>query len=130
MMRNKLEFVLLRYLVIDIIRLNQARADANSEMKRSVCVVLSLSLVFFFASRFRFSLSLSFRFAERRAFVFASGMLAMITKKREIHCASECKSEGENAIFPIVLRGILFFVSLWQRKSGFIFRARARVLRR
>jgi hypothetical protein len=91
---------------------------------------LSLSRIFFFASRFRFSLSLSFRFAERRAFVFASGMLAMITKKGEIHCASECKSEGENAIFPIVLRGILFFVSLWQRKSGFIFRARARVLRR
>jgi hypothetical protein len=128
-MRNKPKVVLLRYLVIDIIRLNQARADANSEMKRSVCVVLSLSY-FFFASRFRFSLSLSFRFAERRAFVFASGMLAMITKKGEIHCASECKSEGENAIFPIVLRGILFFVSLWQRKSGFIFRARARVLRR
>ena len=29
----------------------------------------------------------------------------------------------------LVLRGILFFVSLWQRKSGFIFCARAKVLR-
>jgi len=70
MMRNKLEFVLLRYLVIDIIRLNQARADANSEMKRSVCVVLSLSLVFFFCISFPFfSLSLvSFRGAARVRF--------------------------------------------------------------
>jgi len=48
-----------------------------------VCAVFSLSLVFFFCISFlSLSLSLvSFRFAERRAFVFASGMLAMIGKK-------------------------------------------------
>jgi hypothetical protein len=42
--------------------------------------VLSLSRNFFLYLVF-LSLSLSFRFAERRAFVFASGMLAMIGKK-------------------------------------------------
>jgi len=70
MMRNK-PIDLLRYLVIDIIRLNQARADANSEMKRSVCVVLSLSLVFFFLHLVSVFLSLSlvsFRGAARVRF--------------------------------------------------------------
>ena len=58
-----------------------ARADPIAEMmKQSVCARCSLSLsYFFFVSRF--SLSLSFRFAEQRAFVFASGMLAMIGRK-------------------------------------------------
>ena len=45
--------------------------------------VLSLSRIFFCISFFSLSLSrfVSFRFAEQRAFVFASGMLAMITNK-------------------------------------------------